>query len=139
MGKTCGNNRTVTEYEIETYLLDTIAKAVASTEFEYKVSEKKMPTVNQSAVKQKLSRLKELYIDGDITKQEYTAQKQKITSLLTESQTQPTKPRLQVIVGDDFAEYYAKIDREQKRSFWRNIIDHIVFDRNKNMDVFFIS
>ena len=139
MGKTCGNNRTVTEYEIETYLLDTITKAVASAEFEYKVSEKKTPTVNKSAVKQKLSRLKELYIDGDITKEEYTAQKQKITSILTESQTQPTKPRLQVIIGDDFAEYYTNSDKTQKRSFWRNIIDHIVFDRNKNMDVFFIS
>ena len=138
MGKTCENNRTITEHAIETALLDTVTKAVAGIGAEYKVAEKKTPVVNKSAAKQKLSRLKELYIDGDITKAEYTAQKEKITSLLTEKTAPPKSSSLQRLAGEDLAEQYKKLDKPHQRTFWRTIIDHITLDRDKNISPYFL-
>ncbi len=41
------------------------------------------------------------------------------------------------ILNDDFINIYNKFSREEKRTFWRNIIDKIKIDSNKEMKLFF--
>lgn len=139
MGKTCSNNRTISEHEIELRLIDTVTKMIAGKKVEYKVSQKEKPTVNKATIKQKLSRLKELYIDGDITKDEYTSQKLKLSDLLIEkTQIQKSESLQGQFIGKDFSKDYNQMDKDTKRTFWRRTIDHIVLDRDKNIDIFFI-
>ena len=135
MEKTCGNIHNVTEYHIEQELLHIVSLSVAGVETEYKISEKKS-TVNDTAVRQKLLRLKELYIDGDISKEEYTAQRDKLALLL--EQPKPKQPEPVKVFGADFLDHYAKFTQEQKRELWHSTIDHIVSDRHGDLVVCFL-
>lgn len=136
MEKTCGNNKNVSEAVIESELLRIVAADIAGIEREYKIADKETPSVNKSAVKQKMTRLKELYIDGDITKAEYTEQMDKLKTLL--ETPKPKKQEPVKVFSDDFLKYYAEMGQEEKRAVWHSIVDHITADRNGQTEVYFL-
>lgn len=137
MGKSCTNNRTISEYALEQQLIAEVTSAMAGTGATL-VQQKKAPTVNKHAINAKLERLKELYIDGDISKEEYQRQRDKLRLKLNEET--PKKPvSIQRIIGDHFSEDYGNFEKEQKKLFWRSIVDHITIDKDLKVSVFFIS
>lgn len=137
MGKTCTNNRTISEYALEQRLLSAVATAAASDGATL-VPKKKTPAVNRPAITAKLERLKELYIDGDIGKEEYQRQRDKLQLKLREET--PKKPvNIQKILGATFSSDYGNYEKEQKKQLWRSIIDRITIDKDLKIEVFFIS
>jgi len=138
MGNGCINKKQVGEAALEQDLLDVISGAIAGESRNFSVKTKNVPTVNKAATERKLARLKELYIDGDISKDEYTAQKAKLTELL--SQPQPEKqPNFISVVGDNFREDYAAFTKEQKREFWHRILARVVSDKDGNCSFIFLQ
>lgn len=137
-GHTCTNRKNTTEYMIEQTLLQIISEALEGETRRYKVAQKEKPSVNKAAVKQKLNRLKELYIDGDITKDEYTTQKKSLEKSIKDETPTKKAPPFITVAGKDFLLHYNSFNKEQKRSFWRSVIDHITIDKAGNIDVFFI-
>ena len=95
---------------------------------------KKPPQVNVAAMKQKLTRLKELYIDGDISKEQYLTRKNELTALL-EAQKPPERPP--VVLGDNFLAEYQAMNKDARKLFWRSVIDHITVYANHDVDIFF--
>lgn len=136
MEKTCGNTKNVSEVVVESELLRIAAASVAGQKAEYNVAERSTPSVNKSTVKQKMTRLKELYIDGDITKAEYTNQMNKLKSLLETPKQKAREPIR--LFGNNFLLDYAGLTQEQKRKFWHSVLDHITADIDHNLDVYFL-
>lgn len=108
-------------------------EVVAGYTAEYE-AEKKKPTIDRSAIQRKLDRLKELYVDGDIDKEKYKEERDKLTPLLEVKPTAVQKPT--IVIGNDFLQHYATLLRQQKQEFWRNIIDKIVIDKDKQVSIF---
>lgn len=134
MMKTCDHSTSIRESIIETQLLDYLADQVADQQVKITPKQKK-PRINRAAIEGKLSRLKELYIDGDITKDKYTAERDRLTAMLSEKQESPTKPI--IALGRDFAKSYVDIPQERKKLFWREIIDHIDVDTENHLYIYF--
>lgn len=132
----CGNSTTVTEYEIEQHLVKSVSAALAGYEAEIRTKKASRPVKNKKAIESKIERLKELYIDGDISKEEYKAKKESLGALLKE--TPKPVPVARAMLGTDFESEYAKLNRDQKRTFWRSVLDHLVIDREKHIQIFFV-
>ena len=128
----CSNSGYASEEKLENYLVTHIAEIVAGHTAQYE-AERKKPPVNRAAVQLKLDRLKDLYLDGDISKDKYKEERDKLTPLLDVEPSRPRKPT--VVIGDDFAETYATLSRAQKQHFWREIIDRIVIDEKREVSI----
>lgn len=138
MEKVCRNNKNISEYKIEQELLSLVSAAVAGISADFTVKQSNVPSVNRQAVERKLERLKELYIDGDISKADYTAQKEKLTALLQQP-IQKKKSNIVSVVGDDFMRDYEGFSLEQRRDFWHSIIDSVVVDSTGHMEFIFME
>lgn len=85
-------------------------------------------------LRQKLERLKELYIDNlidkDTYKRDYDSIQAELSEIAREQATIRTFPRQyrELMQGNNFAQVYGKLSREGKRRFWRAIIARIEFD-----------
>ena len=134
MMKTCNYSSSIRESVIETQLLDYLADQVAEQEVKVAPKQKK-PRINRAAIEGKLTRLKELYVDGDITKEKYTAERDRLTAMLSEKQESPTKPK--ILLGRDFIKNYVDIPPDRKKAFWREIIDHIDVDTENHLYIYF--
>lgn len=133
----CSNKTNVREQRLEEQLISALCDVLAGTKVEYRQTAKKPHTANKAAIQAKLDRLKELYIDGDITKEKYRQQRDELTAKLTEPVEK--KPGILTVVGDDFVEHYNTLDREKRKLFWRAVIDRIEVGNDGHTDIFFIT
>lgn len=117
----CSNNRMMFESKIERFVLSEVQKEIAGKSYDYHPKKKK--TVNRSAVMQKIDRLKDLYVDGYITKDQYRADYEKLIAQL--EQPEQETPSVLTLIGDDFLADYQTFTREDKKFFWRSVLDHI--------------
>ena len=130
--KECSNSGYTNEDKLENYLVTHIAEIVAGHTAQYEAEQKK-PPIDRSAIQRKLDRLKDLYLDGDIDKDKYKEERDKLTPLLDVEPSRPRKPT--VVIGDDFAETYATLSRQQKQHFWSEIIYKIVIDEKREVSI----
>ena len=47
------------------------------------------------------------------------------------------KPIMHKIIGKNYVEDYRNLSKEQQKTFWRSVIDHIDVDAERNLFVFF--
>ena len=135
----CDNRHDVSEAKFETFLMDHLEMQLRDAEIEYRQKQKqKKPPVNRAAIQKKLDRLKDLYVEDLITKDQYKADYAKYTALL-ETPHEPSSgfEGLRKIIGADFRERYETLTPPQKKALWRAILDHIEIDRDGNMAFFF--
>ena len=133
----CDNPTYIREIYLEDAALNQLSGLVAGQTIEYKPKQKSRPAVNKAAIQRKLDRLKELYIDGDISKEKYRQQRDELTSKLTMPEEKPSQ--LIKIVGSNFLAEYAELDREKKKQFWRSVIDRVEVSSDGVVDVFFMQ
>lgn len=131
--KRCPLNGYFNESKLESYILQHLNEIVAGYTAEYE-AEKKKPTIDRYAIQRKLDRLKELYVDGDIDKEKYKEERDRLTPLLEVKPTVSHNPT--VVIGNDFLQHYSTLSCQQKQEFWRNIIDRIVIDKNREVSIF---
>lgn len=91
---------------------------------------------NPAPIKSKLERLKDLYIDGDISKDEYTRRKDQYEQELAKIEKPVATPTIFV---DDWKEYYKNAPKSARNLAWRSIVDKIICDRDGNISVQFLS
>ncbi|MDE7220858.1 MAG: recombinase family protein [Oscillospiraceae bacterium] len=132
---TCGNRVCMNEKKLETYLLERLAG-----EFQkYKVESEQIAAANSSrnckaelsAIRAKIAKLKNLYLDDLITLAEYKADYAAFAAKLEELSkiAQPAKRPNQIavehIIQGDWRTDYEDIGRPDKRDFWRVLIREI--------------
>ena len=97
--------------------------------------------IDTSAIKRKLDRLKDLYVDDLITKEQYKADYDRLQAQLAES-TRNQAPARRIektreIIANNFAARYQAADRPKRRAMLLSIIDHIEIDQSHEAHIFF--
>jgi hypothetical protein len=132
----CGYRTGMSEARVERWLVahlqDELAAYVATAKKQ--AHKPKNHGARIKALRQKLDRLKELYVDNlidkDTYKRDYDSIQAELSEIAREQATVRPFPRQyqEIMQGDNFAEVYGKLSREGKRRFWRAIIARIEFD-----------
>ena len=123
----CVPEKWVEEYLIEH--LDSLYK-----DFKINVQARKKQSGRDSQLKRKntlsakLERLKILFVDGDITKDEYTTKRNAIQAEIDSIIIEPTGEIFQL--PEYWKDIYDRLTPENKQKFWYKIIDRIVVTRD---------
>lgn len=134
----CHFARGIAEAKIEKYLLQNLQSLIKTHIVqleEYRSQQGKIrPDEKIKALKAKLSRLEDVYLEGMMDKEKYTKSYKEINleisglSILID-RTLTIPHALQAIVNDrDFRGTYEALTRENKQRFWKSIIELITFD-----------
>lgn len=142
----CQNKTNISERKIEAYLLEMLEIEMRRLQIEYANLSKHRQEADHkkeiSALKSKISKLKDLYLNDLITLEEYktdqTAMLERITQLQNrEEQTRrPDFERIEKVLVAGWREMYQDVSREKKREFWHSLLKeiriypdrHIAFD-----------
>lgn len=142
--KTCGNNVCLSESKIEAYLVDTVELKLNRYKIEFNdlKNERKQkshqPEIN--SIKNKLSRLKDLYLNELITIDEFRADQKKMAErleYLTELEQPLEEPDFEKIDSSlkaGWKDAYKELDKTSKREFWRIIVKEIRIFPDRSID-----
>ena len=138
----CSHNHSVREDYIESWLFDHLEEEIKHCQLEWEVqaaSRKRSITSNdKAALKRKLSKLKELYVNELINLEEYKKDYEIYTTALEKlpdaaQETPPDFTTLKSILSADFKSIYNTLTREEKRTLWRSVIEEIRIDNDGNI------
>lgn len=145
--RTCENRVCKNEKEIEQYILDHIEEKIQQEKVELGKWNEARAAKNYkqeiSAVRRKLDRLKDLYVNDLITMEDFRADHAVLTARLNEL-TELDQPiamsnldALNAVLESGWRDAYMELSREHKREAWRTIIKKIkVFpDRHIEFDM----
>lgn len=144
----CNNRVCLSERKIEVCLLETLDKKMEQRKLAYEQGMARSIGIGHkteiSAVRGKMARLKDLYLNDLITLEEYKADKEAFEARLSEliKKDEPLKrpnfETLQAAMPAGWQTMYTDTGKEEKRAFWRIILReirvfpdrHIEFDLN---------
>lgn len=148
----CSCNTNFNEIKIEEKLLKEFEKQLKIYISDYEHKEKHFKEVDMSkeitAIENKLSKLKDLYIRDLIRIEDYEKDYKDYTKQLEDLNKQQEKVEtnipdvnletLKSFLRIDFVSKYKKLTRIEKRRIWLSVIDYIAIDKDYNMQIFFI-
>ena len=138
----CSHNKSVREDVIEKWLFDNLESELRRVrlEWEVKAAEKKKAALrtDKAALKRKLSKLKELYVNELIDIEEYKKDYEIYTAALRQvpepaAEAPPDFEAVENLLQSDFKNIYESLTREEKRTLWRSVISEIRIDSENNI------
>lgn len=128
---------TVREEKIESELIEKVGIFANETRYQLqkRANDRKVEE-EFDAIKKKLERLKELYIDGDIDKASYIRKRNAFEKDLMEREQileVTAKASVNEILSLNLREIYAGLSQENKSRFWHRFIERIHIDENRNV------
>lgn len=143
----CLNKKSITEKCVEEFLLTKL-----SLEFEkFIIKTSSVPikkiednTSKIKSIEKKMNKLKDLYIDDLIDKEEYTKDYKKYKAELDKLKTPVEQEELKdysyvkEILNSDYKNIYNNLNPINKKKFWLNIIDKIYIEEGKIKEVTFM-
>lgn len=141
--KVCSNRHILSESKIEKYLLENLNTLLSDyvIDIETKQKEQKDHTKDIAKIKKQMKKLKDLYLDDLIQKDEYTNSYKELESKLKEYSNikQITVPNeIKQILNINIRDYYETLDRKQKQALWQSIIKEIIYNEDKSFVIYFI-
>lgn len=140
----CDNAKVIHEPTLERYLLSHVREELEKVRLEAESYEirKVDNTKKIENVKQRLNRLKELYLNDIITMDEYKHDRdemlQQIDRLSAEKQqSAPDISGINDLLSSGFEAVYDTFSDEEKRYFWRSIVKEIQFNSRKEIKIVF--
>ena len=126
----CGYAKQHRQDRIESYLLDNIKPMLDAVHIESKNIKRNAPKTQNmvKALEAKLDRLKNLYVEGDISKEIYVEKRDKVKIELERIRAGHAEldyDKLNAILNSGWRSLYDRIDPEDKAHFWRTILHHI--------------
>ena len=142
-GVGCNFRRSIGEPIFERYLLANLDKLleneIAHVTLE-RTKPKKKPKVSVSNLREQLRRLNVTYRAGNMTDDEYIAESKEINEMIVKAEAEAKEDpaekdvsALQVVLETDFRTIYQDLSPEDRRRFWRSIIDRINLDMDGNI------
>ena len=138
----CGHNRNIREDFMEKWLFEHLESVFLEWREEWQAKEKKRKqaaaSIDRAAIRRKLSRLKDLYLNEMIELEEYKREYESLNAILARAEEaapseRPNFEAVEAILQKDFQKTYAKMTREVKRALWRSVIKEIRIDNNKSV------
>ena len=128
------------EHKLEDYLIEHMSELITDYEASVAQSREKAKDAEKEIIriKGKLQRLKDVYLDGDMSRTEYVERTSQLKADMAELESQrvPLSPIKQL--PDDWVEMYRQLSKDGKRDFWHRTIRRIEIDGKKVSKVFFI-
>ncbi len=144
----CSHNRSLGEKKIEKWLLNNLASEIEKCKIAYSVNaaakERSSRQTEKAALKNKLTKLKELYvndlIDLEDYKKDYEIYSAALASIPDEQQEKaPDFSLVEHMIQNGFKEIYEGLSREEKRTFWRSIIKKIEINNDGEITSIFFG
>ena len=126
---TAGCHVTITQRELERYVLNMIGPELNAYRVIVKQRKKDNKAVEQERKKlqEKLRRLVDLYTDSLIDRPEYDRRRREIEDRLAATEPQPDLPEIRT----NFREMYEKLTPEKKNVFWKAFVGSIEVSRER--------
>lgn len=144
----CNNKSCINEDTLEKWLFDNLESEIKKVETAWAVSaaKKKRKSVakNKAAIKSKLSKLKDLYVNDLIDIEDYRKDYEIYTAALNELpennvETPPDFSKVRRLLDKDFKDIYNDLSREEKRTLWRSVIKEIRINSDKEVTSIFFG
>ena len=143
----CDNHKLIREDEVENYLLNNL-KELAQNYIANNtvVSESKSTDTSkeQKELERKIYKLKDLYLDDLIDKDTYKSDYEKLNKRLNELKLKNDIPiqkdftKLKEYINSDICSIYKKLNIEEKRTLWINVVDKIYIENSEIKEVIFL-
>lgn len=142
----CTFKGNINEIAVENYLLEHVQDEISNySTLNDTFSTQKKKVVDFGKCKAELDRLTTAYIKGRIEESVYDTEYERIQKIIQEHETQTEDDSildidsLKEIFTDGWQETYSKLNRENKRAYWKGIIRKITFNQDKTVDtVYFL-
>lgn len=139
----CTHNKEIREEVIEEWLFAHLAEELerCKLDWEVKAAKKKkcsLSSADKAAIKHKLKKLKELYVNDLIDLEEYKKDYQVYTAALNQlpdpvEEKPPDFSAVEKLLQNNFRQIYETLTREEKRTLWRSAIKEIRIDSENNI------
>lgn len=139
---TCSNNSAPREDIIEAWLFDHLQEEIERCKLEWKLKnaehQRRLGTNEKAALKNKLTKLKELYVNDLIDLEDYKKDYEIYTAALNQltdpvQETAPDFSAAERLLQSDFKALYDKLSQEDKRTLWRSVIKEIRINKAKKI------
>lgn len=141
--RTCGHKKQIRETAVEEWLFTFLGDELEKQRLEWEVKEARRKqaaaSVDRAAIRRKLSRLKELYVNEMIDLEEYRRDYELYTTQLAErtapsaEEERPSFEAIEAILETGFRKIYDGLEREEKRTLWRSVIKEIHVDKERQI------
>lgn len=132
----CSNRTRINETQIEEWLLDNLVTELS--EYNFKLSQKKkVPEKDTTKIKNKMEKLKDLYlndlIDREVYEKDYTSLKAELAKInaINKSISHP----VDVDAVKTALEAYKGLDRERQAHFWKMLIKNLVINSDGSFSI----
>lgn len=138
----CTHDKLMPKAAIEEWLLAHLGDELQKYRLEWETSEacrrRSAASVDRAAIRRKLSRLKELYVNEVIDIKDYRRDYELYTSQLAnqpmpESEPRPNFEAAEALLKKGFYSIYDSLSPEGKRTLWRSIIKEIHIDNDRQI------
>lgn len=141
---TCKSRFYVSESYLEKYLLRIFQSELSSfISRDPKKDRESIYSGRISNIREKIKRLKDLYIHNMISRDEYARDYRAFHTQLENVMTslaivkRPVRPSLLTLEKKNIAEIYNNFSHAERKEFWHNFIDRIEFDKAGHPHIFF--
>lgn len=138
-GQLCSNSKTLYESTLERYMLEQLQSVdTLILHYEMEAKEQKSRTKQAQKIEKKLGRLKDLYLNGLISLDEYKADRQQLQDDLAAIQEDVPKTdltALRALLKTNVKDLYQTFTDAEKRRFWRGIVDSIRFGTDRSIEI----
>lgn len=135
----CDHTHKVRETKLEEFLLASLPAELDAIEYAQRAKERHRKRQDPAAVKAKLSRLNEIYLDGIIEKPEYLDRREQLLALLEDTADHaPTLSAARQLLQSGALSSYPGLDRPARKALWRSAIHHITADADNNFTLYFL-
>lgn len=141
--KTCPHKKHIKEEAVEEWLFSFLGSELEKQRLEWEVKETQRKqaaaSLDRAAIRRKLSRLKELYVNEIIDLEEYRRDYELYTAQLAErtapaaEEERPNFEAVEAILASGFRKIYDGLEREEKRTLWRSVIKEIRVDKERQI------
>ena len=138
----CKHNHSIREEAVEKWLFENLEAEFHRCQLEWEVQaaarRRSASATDKAALKRKLSKLKDLYVNELIDIEEYKKDYEIYTAALREvpdpaQEAPPDFSAIKEIVSADYKSIYETLSREAKRTLWRSVIEEIRVDNENNI------
>lgn len=138
----CGHKKEVREDVVEAWLFEhleeQLERCLLDCEVESARKKRTATRADKAALKRKLGKLKELYVNDLIDIEEYKKDYEIYTAALNQIPDVSIAPppdfaAVRKLLDNDFRTIYDTLTREEKRTLWRSVISEITIDSENNI------
>ena len=141
--RTCDHKKQIRETAVEEWLFTFLGDELKKQRLEWDIKEARRrqtaASIDRAAIRRKLSRLKELYVNEMIDLEEYRRDYELYTAQLAErtapsaEEERPNFEAVEAILASGFRKIYDGLERGEKRTLWRSVIKEIRVDKERQI------